>query len=126
MKSFIGRSALLLASLFVIAVEPACIPDYPESIFADAAILKHPSVIAAFEELGRNLSALYFNTTRDGLSFAVVGARKSVVPIIALTAICRFTPQHLASRMLSTMVASSSMRRLRIPPSIMSLQATPL
>lgn len=50
----------------------ACVPDYADKILSDPLVLQHPAVIAAFEQVQRNLSALYVNTTRDGLSFAVV------------------------------------------------------
>jgi hypothetical protein len=76
MRCVLGRSALVLASLFITFVTPACVPDYLESILADAAVLQHPAVLAAFEDVGKNLSALYVNTTRDGFSFAVVSIQK--------------------------------------------------
>lgn len=73
MQGFLGRRLLaLLANGIIATVTGACVPDYPEKLLADPAVLQHPAVIVAFEEVGRNLSALYINTTRDGLSFAVV------------------------------------------------------
>lgn len=50
----------------------ACVPDFSEKVLSDTAILEHPAVVAAFDEVQRSLSALYVNTTRDGFSFAVV------------------------------------------------------
>lgn len=52
----------------------ACVPDLPAKLLSDPAMLQHPAVIAAFEQVQQNLSALYINTTRDGLSIAVVSA----------------------------------------------------
>lgn len=70
---------LLSASCIIPFVACACIPDYPEKLLSDPAVLKHPSVIAAFENLQRNLSALYINTTRDGLSFALVRGHTGLI-----------------------------------------------
>jgi hypothetical protein len=36
------------------------------------AVLQHPAVISAFEDVQRLLAGFYVNTTRDGLSFAIV------------------------------------------------------
>lgn len=62
---------LILNRLFS-GVHCACIPDVPSRFLSDPAVLEHPAVVTAFREVERNLSALYINTTRDGLSFAVV------------------------------------------------------
>ncbi|KAF2729479.1 beta-lactamase/transpeptidase-like protein [Polyplosphaeria fusca] len=70
----IFTGALLLATQALRFVGAACVPDVPEKILADPAVLQHPAVIAAFRDVERNLSALYVNTTRDGLSFAIVHA----------------------------------------------------
>jgi len=69
------NSLIFVASCFTTLVAGACVADYPDRLLADSLILKHPAVVAAFDEVGRNLSSLYINTTRDGLSFAVVSAR---------------------------------------------------
>jgi hypothetical protein len=69
------RAFLVLASCLLSLVASACVPDVPEKILYDPAVLQHPAVIAAFEEVQRTLSALYVNTTRDGLSFAVVSTQ---------------------------------------------------
>jgi hypothetical protein len=74
------RSELVfLASCFTAIVASACVPDYPERLLADAAVLQHPSVIAALDTVEQTLSALYINTTRDALSFAVVSAPYQIV-----------------------------------------------
>lgn len=64
--------ALVLCSVCVSSGLAACVPDIPEVLLHDPAILQHPVVVAAFDEVDRNLSALFVNTTRDGLSFAIV------------------------------------------------------
>lgn len=75
MGKVLNSSLLLIARCFVGVVVGACVPDQPDKLLADPAVLQHPSVVAAFEEVGRNLSNLYINTTRDGLSFAIVSAQ---------------------------------------------------
>ncbi|CAO2652489.1 Nn.00g007720.m01.CDS01 [Neocucurbitaria sp. VM-36] len=65
-------TAILFASYLVSLVTGACVPDFPEQLLSDATVLQHPAVIAAFEKVERSLSTLYVNTTRDGLSFAVI------------------------------------------------------
>lgn len=72
MKICAARNAFLLASCWIKVATAACIPDYPEKLLADPAVLRYPAVIAAFEDVERYLSDFYINTTRDGLSFAVV------------------------------------------------------
>ncbi|KAH3994760.1 hypothetical protein HBH98_164390 [Parastagonospora nodorum] len=74
MTGLVTNSLLFVASCFTTLVTCACVADYPERSLTDPLILKHPAVVAAFEEVGRNLSSLYINTTRDGLSFAIVHA----------------------------------------------------
>lgn len=64
---------LLLVGLFAKFVTSACVPDFAESLLSNPTVLQHPAVVAAFERVGKSLSSLYINTTRDGLSFAVVG-----------------------------------------------------
>jgi hypothetical protein len=70
------RSFLSIAGAFIGVVTPlvssACIPDFPTKLLHDSAVLKHPIIVAAFQEVERNLSALFVETTRDGLSFTVV------------------------------------------------------
>jgi hypothetical protein len=66
------NSLLFVASWFVATVVAACVADFPEKLLADPLVLQHVSVVTAFEEVRRNLSSLYVNTTRDGLSFAIV------------------------------------------------------
>jgi hypothetical protein len=66
------RVILLLAGYFLSFTASACVPDFPEKLLSDPLILEHPSVVTAFEQVQQNLSALYVNTTRDGLSFAIV------------------------------------------------------
>lgn len=65
------RRILLASGLAARSAKGACIPDVPTRLLADPLVLQHPSVLEAFEKMERNLSALY-NTSRDGLSFAVV------------------------------------------------------
>lgn len=84
----------------------ACVPDYPEKLLADPAVLQHPAVVAAFEEVGRNLSKLYVNTTRDGLSFAVVSAITIFYIGRKLMFKDRYMPQRLAPCTRSTMAPS--------------------
>lgn len=50
----------------------ACVPDFPNTLLFDPLVLQHAAVVDALQEVQRNLSTLYVNTTRDGLSFAVV------------------------------------------------------
>jgi hypothetical protein len=74
--------ALLLANICFPFALSACVPDVPDILLYDPAVLQHPAVIAAFNEVNRNLSALFVNTTRDGLSFAIVSYLASVENII--------------------------------------------
>lgn len=74
MRGLWSSCSLLFTTRFIALVAGACVPDYPEKLLADPAVLQHPAVVAAFEAVERDLSALYFNTTRDGLSFAVVSS----------------------------------------------------
>lgn len=53
----------------------ACVPDVPEALLADPQVLNHPAVLKAFDEVENILQKPYdANTTRDGLSFAIVGS----------------------------------------------------
>jgi hypothetical protein len=72
MRHSLRSGLLLLTSCFIATVAGTCVPDYPDKLLADPAVLQHPSIKAAFKAVEGNLSALYVNTTRDGLSFAVV------------------------------------------------------
>jgi hypothetical protein len=65
----------VFAAYLLSVVTCACVPDFADKILSDPLILQHPAVITAFEQVQRNLSALYINTTRDGLSFAIVRTR---------------------------------------------------
>jgi hypothetical protein len=73
MKYLGSSELLLLTSCLTGGVASACVPDYPERLLADPAVLQHPSVVAALDTVEQTLSDLY-NTTRDALSFAVVSA----------------------------------------------------
>jgi hypothetical protein len=66
------RRVVLLAAVLFGLTDAACVPDVPAKSLADATILEHPAIVAAFDEVRKNISALYVNTTRDGLSFAIV------------------------------------------------------
>jgi hypothetical protein len=79
MRALAGH-VLLWASFIFATASGACVPDFPERLLADAAVLQHPSIVAAFEEVERELSSLYINTTRDGLSFAIVSTLQACQP----------------------------------------------
>ncbi|KAL1855912.1 hypothetical protein Daus18300_010891 [Diaporthe australafricana] len=63
-------------TFFSSLVAPACVPDVPSVLLSDSAVLQNEAITAAFAEVQQNLSSLFINTTRDGLSFAVVHASK--------------------------------------------------
>jgi hypothetical protein len=63
---------LVAAGCLAAIVQSVCVADFPEKLLSDPLVLQHASVVAAFEEVGRNLSSLFVNTTRDALSFAIV------------------------------------------------------
>lgn len=66
-------SFVLLAAGYVLAfAAAACVPDVALALLSDPRVLKHEAVLLALNEVQRNLSALYKNTTRDGLSVAIV------------------------------------------------------
>jgi hypothetical protein len=71
-------SFVLLASGLIALATGACVPDFPETVLADPAVLQHAAVVAALEQVGKNLTALYGNTTRDGMSFAVVSILRDI------------------------------------------------
>ncbi|KAL6156504.1 hypothetical protein ACJBU6_04103 [Exserohilum turcicum] len=74
-------SFVLLAAGYVLAfAAAACVPDVALALLSDPRVLKHEAVLLALNEVQRNLSALYKNTTRDGLSVAIVHA-SSPAPI---------------------------------------------
>jgi hypothetical protein len=66
------KALLVLAAYLLPYAACACVPDFADKILSDPLVLQHPAVIAAFEQVQQNLSSLYINTTRDGLSFGVV------------------------------------------------------
>ncbi|OJD29311.1 penicillin-binding protein [Diplodia corticola] len=67
-------SLVLALGTFAPVVSSSCIPDAPSNLLADPAILQHPAVTAAFEEVERTLSSLFTGSTRDGFSFAIIHA----------------------------------------------------
>jgi hypothetical protein len=64
---------LVAAGCLTAVVQGACVADFPDKLLSDPLVLQHAAVVAAFEEVGRNLSSLFINTTQDALSFAIVG-----------------------------------------------------
>jgi hypothetical protein len=82
MKYFRSTGFALLASRLTVGAVGACVPDYPERLLADPAVLQHPSIIAALDTVEKTLSALYINTTRDALSVAVVSAPQCLPPTV--------------------------------------------
>ncbi|CAI9632700.1 unnamed protein product [Alternaria burnsii] len=68
------KTILVLAAYLLAHGTCACVPDFADKILSDPLILQYPAVIAAFKKVQQNLSSLYIDTTRDGLSFAVVHA----------------------------------------------------
>jgi hypothetical protein len=79
MRRSLRSDLLLLAACLISTIAGTCVPDYPDKLLADPAILQHPSIAAAFKAVEENLSALYVNTTRDGLSFVVVSTLTHVL-----------------------------------------------
>ncbi|KAH7081058.1 beta-lactamase/transpeptidase-like protein [Paraphoma chrysanthemicola] len=73
MRSIASHVSVFTSCFFAAAIA-ACVPDFPEKLLADAAVLRHRSVVAALGEVEQTLSDLFVNTTRDGLSFAIVHA----------------------------------------------------
>jgi hypothetical protein len=96
---------LVAAGCLTAIVHGACVADFPDKLLSDPLVLRHASVVAAFEEVGRNLSSLFVNATRDPLSFAIVGACTSPSESVAY-AKCRYTPPRLARCSRSTMARS--------------------
>jgi hypothetical protein len=78
MRRWPVSSFVLLASDLITIATGACVPDFPEVVLADPAVLQHAAVVAAFKQVGENFTALYGNTTRDGMSFAVVSALRII------------------------------------------------
>jgi hypothetical protein len=72
MAYLVPKFIVLLVGYFLSFTTSACVPDFPEKLLSDPLILEHPSIATAFEQVQQNLSALYVNTTRDGMSFAIV------------------------------------------------------
>jgi hypothetical protein len=106
MKSFTLNSIVLLANWLIAIVACACVPDFPEKLLADSTVLRHPSIVAAFKRVGRNLTALYANITRDGLGFAIVSARRFRLVLSALTLVHRSMPRRLKACIPSVMAHS--------------------
>ncbi|KAJ4364771.1 hypothetical protein N0V95_000719 [Ascochyta clinopodiicola] len=74
-RSVLGVLALVS---FTRSTNAACVPDVPESVLDDSETLNHPAILEAFEEVGKALRKPFdANTTRDGLSFAIVHASSS-------------------------------------------------
>jgi hypothetical protein len=69
---------VVAAGCLTAIVHGACVADFPDKLLSDPLVLRHASVVAAFEEVGRNLSSLFVNTTRDPLSFAIVSVCTSL------------------------------------------------
>lgn len=95
---------LVAAGCLTAVVHGACVADFPDTLLPDPLVLQHASVVAAFEEVGRNLSSLLVNTIRDALSFAIVGistGRSNVA-----YAKYRYMPPRLARCSRSTMARS--------------------
>lgn len=69
----IAVKTLALAGVCISTAYSACIPDAPRAFLPDTAVLQHPAVTAAFEEVQRNLSSLS-KTTGDSFSFAIVSS----------------------------------------------------
>ncbi|KAF1951350.1 beta-lactamase/transpeptidase-like protein [Byssothecium circinans] len=70
----VTRFTALTIGLFIPLVKSACVPNIPEKLLWDPEVLKHPAVTSAFQAVEESLSSLFVNTTRDGLSFAIVHA----------------------------------------------------
>ena len=96
---------VVAAGCLTAIVHGARVADFPDKLLSDPLVLRHASVVAAFEEVGRNLSSLFVNTTRDALGFAIVGVCTSRSKYRA-NAKCRYMPPRLARRSHSTMVSS--------------------
>jgi hypothetical protein len=96
MKTFLVLAAYLFASATC-----ACVPDFADKILSDPLVLQHPAVDAAFKQVQLNLSSLYVDTTRDGLSFAVVRIRLAP-PDHRLLTVERFMHQTQFQRTHST------------------------
>ena len=86
------KTILVLAAYLLAHGTCACVPDFADKILSDPLILQYPAVIAAFKKVQQNLSSLYIDTTRDGLSFAVV-CTKLALPKDRLLTYKRFMRQ---------------------------------
>jgi hypothetical protein len=69
----VGRLIVLTVGVLARVVAPACVPDAPSKLLWDPEVLRHPSVISALKKLEGTLNGYFKNTTRDGLTVAVVG-----------------------------------------------------
>ncbi|KAF9695638.1 hypothetical protein EKO04_006383 [Ascochyta lentis] len=71
-------SSVLVLATFTTLTNAACVPDVPKGLLDDTQILKHPAILEAFDEVEKALRKPYnANTTRDGLSLALVHASSS-------------------------------------------------
>jgi hypothetical protein len=69
-----GKVLVVFAfSVFVLTaiVRSACVPEVPQKLLSDPAILRHPAIVSAFQAIEQSLDELFVNTTQDGLSFAI-------------------------------------------------------
>lgn len=69
---------VLIVAVVVPFVASVCVPDVPQKLLADPAVLQHPAVTSALETIEQSLSELFISTTRDGLSFAIVRSHRQV------------------------------------------------
>jgi hypothetical protein len=95
-KAFMWNRLLATVGCLTAVVHGACVADFPEKLLSDPQVLQHASVVAAFKEVGRNLSSLFVNTTRDALSFAFVGVYKHSFVRNVTNAMCKYMPRRLA------------------------------
>lgn len=71
-----ARSVWYVSALTALAgwAGAVCVPDTPEALHVDPQVVNHPAVLKAFDKVGKILQEPYdANSTRDGLSFAIVG-----------------------------------------------------
>lgn len=83
-----GRPVLGALILSTIAqwTSAACVPDVPETLIANPAVLHHPAIVKAFKNVQHLLQKPYDdNVTRDGLAVAIVHA-SSPTPVHTFSA----------------------------------------
>ena len=83
-----GRPVLGILILSTIAqwTSAACVPDVPETLIANPAVLNHPAIVKTFKNIEHLLQKPYDdNVTRDGLAVAIVHA-SSPTPIYTFSA----------------------------------------